>query len=127
MALFTHTKKERSFKKVSAFLNVTEDLLNQQDPNLIMKMIKAADDDEMFDVHRFGMEMLCNDNDAFTEKCALGFPAFVQSGFKYGQGAGCCILPERQTFGYFRHPLGITRGVGHQRNAFIFLICGHNY
>jgi hypothetical protein len=57
MALFTYTKEERSFKKISAFLNVSENLLNQQDPNLIMKMIKAADEDEMFDVHRFGMEM----------------------------------------------------------------------
>jgi hypothetical protein len=57
MASFTYTKKERSFKKISAFLNVSEDLLNQQDSNLILKMIEAADDDEMFEVHRFGMEM----------------------------------------------------------------------
>jgi len=57
MASFTYSNKERCFKKVSAFLNVTEDLLDQQDPNLIVKMIRAADDDEMFDVHRFGMEM----------------------------------------------------------------------
>lgn len=57
MASFTYTKKERSFQKISAFLNVSEDLLNRQDPNLVMKMIKAADDDEMFEVHRFGMEM----------------------------------------------------------------------
>jgi hypothetical protein len=57
MAPFTYTKKERSFKKISAFLNVSEDLLNQQDSDLITKMIKAADDDEMLEVHRFGMEM----------------------------------------------------------------------
>lgn len=57
MASFAYTKKERSFKRISTFLNVSEDLLNQQDPNLIMKMIKAADGDEMFEVHRFGMEM----------------------------------------------------------------------
>jgi hypothetical protein len=57
MASFTHTKKERSFKKISVFLNVSEDLLNQQDPKLLFKMIEAADDDKMFEVHQFGMEM----------------------------------------------------------------------
>jgi hypothetical protein len=57
MASFIHINKERNFKKISSFLNVSEDLLNQQDSNLILKMIEAADDDEMFEVHRFGMEM----------------------------------------------------------------------
>ncbi|MGD2098303.1 MAG: hypothetical protein PVG35_12020 [Desulfobacterales bacterium] len=57
MASFTYTKKERTFKKISAFLNVSENLLNRQDPNLLMKMIDAADDDQMLAVHHFGMEM----------------------------------------------------------------------
>ena len=48
MASFIYTEKERNFKKISEFLNVSENLLNQQDPNLIMKMIE---------VHHFGMEM----------------------------------------------------------------------
>jgi hypothetical protein len=53
MASFTYTKKERNFKKISAFLNVSENLLNQQDPNLITKMIDAADDDKMIEVHHY--------------------------------------------------------------------------
>jgi hypothetical protein len=57
MEVFTHTNKERSFNKISAFLNVSEDLLNRQDPELVLKMIEAADDDNMFEVHQFGMEM----------------------------------------------------------------------
>lgn len=57
MASFTYSNKERCFKKISAFLIVSEDLLNQQDSNLILKMFKAANVDEMFEVHRFGMEM----------------------------------------------------------------------
>ena len=57
MASFTYTKKERNFKKISAFFNVSENLLNQQDPNSITKMIDAADDDKMIEVHHFGMEM----------------------------------------------------------------------
>jgi hypothetical protein len=57
MASFPHTNKKRSFKKISAFLNVSEDLINQQDPGLILKMIEAADGDKMFEVHQFGMEM----------------------------------------------------------------------
>jgi hypothetical protein len=57
METYTYTKKERIFKKISIFLNVSKDLLNRQDPNLLMKMIEAADDDKMIEVHHFGMEM----------------------------------------------------------------------
>ena len=58
MASVTYTKKERSLKKISTFLNVSETLLSQQHPELISKMIEAADDDKMFEVHQFGMEMI---------------------------------------------------------------------
>ena len=57
MESYTNTKNEKNFKKISAFLNVSEDLLNRQDPNLLMKMIDAADDDQMIALHHFGMEM----------------------------------------------------------------------
>jgi hypothetical protein len=57
MESYTDKKNEKNSKKISAFLNVSEDLLNCQDPGLIMKMIDAADDDRMFAVHHFGMEM----------------------------------------------------------------------
>jgi len=52
-----YTKNERNLKKISVFLNVSEDLLYRQDPDLLMKMIEAADDDKMIEVHHFGMEM----------------------------------------------------------------------
>jgi hypothetical protein len=58
MASFTYSKKERNFKKIAAFLNVSQNLLNRQSPNLIMKMIEAADDDKMIEVHHFGMDPL---------------------------------------------------------------------
>ena len=57
MESYTNENHEKNFKKISAFLNVSEDLLNRQDPDLLMKMIDAADDDRMFAVHHFGMEM----------------------------------------------------------------------
>ena len=57
MKSYTKINNEKNFKKISAFLNVSEDLLNRQDPNLLMKMIDAADEDRMFAVHHFGMEM----------------------------------------------------------------------
>lgn len=57
MESYTKTNNEKTFKKISAFLNVPEDLLNRQDPGLLMKMIDAADDDQMIAVHHFGMEM----------------------------------------------------------------------
>jgi hypothetical protein len=57
MESYTNTKNERNFKKISAFLNVSKDLLNRQDPRLLMKMIDAADDDQMIAVHHFGMEI----------------------------------------------------------------------
>jgi hypothetical protein len=50
-------KNERNFNKISAFLNVSKNLLNQQDPNLILKMIEAACEDEMTKVHHLEMEM----------------------------------------------------------------------
>jgi hypothetical protein len=50
-------ENEKALKKVSEFLNVSKDLLKQQDSNLIMKMIEAAAADKMIDVHHFGMEM----------------------------------------------------------------------
>ena len=52
-----YTKKENNFKIISAFLNVSTDLLNRQDPNLLMKMIEAAEEDKMIEVHHLGMEM----------------------------------------------------------------------
>jgi hypothetical protein len=57
MESYTNIKNERNFKKISAFLNVPEELLNRQNPNLLMKMIDAADDDHMIAVHHLGMEM----------------------------------------------------------------------
>ena len=57
MEPYANKKSEKNFKKISAFLNVSEDLLNRQDPSLLMKMIDAADEDRMFAVHHFGMEM----------------------------------------------------------------------
>jgi hypothetical protein len=57
MESFTHTNRERSLNKISEFLNVSEDLLYQQSPELMSKMIEAADDDKMFEVHQFGLEM----------------------------------------------------------------------
>lgn len=57
MESYTDTKNEKNFKKISAFLNVPEDLLNRQDPNLLMKMIDAANDDQMIAVHHYGMEI----------------------------------------------------------------------
>ena len=57
MESYTKTNNEETFKKISAFLNVPEDLLNRQDPSLLTKMIDAADDDQMIAVHHFGMEM----------------------------------------------------------------------
>ena len=57
MKSYTNKKNEKNFKKISDFLNVTEDLLNRQDPALLMKMIDAADEDRMFAVHHLGMEM----------------------------------------------------------------------
>jgi hypothetical protein len=57
MESYTNTKNEKNFKKISAFLNVSQDVLNRQDPNLLMKMIDAADDDQMIAVHHYGMEM----------------------------------------------------------------------
>jgi hypothetical protein len=57
MASFAHTNKERSYKKISSFLNVSEDLLSEQNPELVLKMIEAAENDNMFEVHQFGMEM----------------------------------------------------------------------
>jgi len=44
-------------KKISSFLNVTRDLLYQQHPELLMKMIEAAEEDKMLEVHHFGMQM----------------------------------------------------------------------
>jgi hypothetical protein len=57
MEFDTHLKTERNFKKISAFLNVPTKLLSQQHPNLIMKMIEAADEDNMIEIHHLGMEM----------------------------------------------------------------------
>ena len=52
-----YTNKEKNFKIISAFLNVSKDLLNRQDPNLLMKMVEAADEDKMIEIHHLGMEM----------------------------------------------------------------------
>ena len=52
-----YTKNENNFKIISAFLNVSKDLLNRQDPDLLMKMIEAAEGDKMIEVHHLGMEM----------------------------------------------------------------------
>jgi hypothetical protein len=57
MEFYTYTKNKRNFKKISVFLNVSEDLLKQQHPNLLMKMLEAAGADKMIEVHHFGMEM----------------------------------------------------------------------
>jgi hypothetical protein len=57
MEPYTNKKNEINFMKISAFLNVSEELLNCQAPDLLMKMLDAADDDRMFAVHQFGMEM----------------------------------------------------------------------
>jgi hypothetical protein len=57
MELHTHIKNEKNFKKISLFLDVSKELLDRQDRNLLMKMIKAADDDKMIEVHHLGMEM----------------------------------------------------------------------
>jgi len=57
MESYVNTKNEKNLKKISAFLNVSEELLHRQDPDLLMKMVKAADDDQMVAVHHFGMEM----------------------------------------------------------------------
>jgi hypothetical protein len=57
MEIDSNTKNKRNFKKISAFLNVSKNLLSQQDPNLIIKLIDAADQDKMIEVHHLGMEM----------------------------------------------------------------------
>ena len=57
MESYAYTKNEKNFKKISAFLNVSRDLLNRQHPDLLVKMIKAAEEDKMLEVHHFGMEM----------------------------------------------------------------------
>ena len=45
---------EKNLKKVTSFLNVSEDALFSQDVELIGKMIQAAEDDDMFKVHQLG-------------------------------------------------------------------------
>jgi len=52
-----YTKNEKSFNKIAAFLNVSKDLLNRQHPDLLTKIIEAADNDDMINVHHLGMEM----------------------------------------------------------------------
>lgn len=48
---------EKSLKKIAAFLNVSIDLLNRQHPDLLVKMVEAADNDKVIIVHHLGMEM----------------------------------------------------------------------
>jgi hypothetical protein len=57
MDTFTRTKDEKIIRKICSFLSVPENLLRRRDPDLFMKMIDAADDDQMFAVHHLGLDM----------------------------------------------------------------------
>lgn len=57
MDTYTRTKNEKNIRKICSFLSVPETLLKRQDPDLLMKMIDAADDDQMFAVHHLGLDM----------------------------------------------------------------------
>lgn len=48
---------EKNLKKITNFLNVSEDALFSQDVELLGKMIQAAEDDDMFKVHQLGYDV----------------------------------------------------------------------
>jgi hypothetical protein len=45
---------EKNLKKVSSFLNISEDVLLSQPIDLLGKMIHYANEDEMFEIHKLG-------------------------------------------------------------------------
>ena len=57
MNTFARDREEKNIRKICSFLSVSENLLRRQKSDLLVKMIDAADDDQMFAVHHLGLDM----------------------------------------------------------------------